>query len=132
MDEAVEIGGFRQWLEEGFGQDISLFCKIFGVLSVESAPKTIKVIEKIVLFLKSNKLETSDALLHTDVQCDNCGGRAVLDDTVSTCPVCRGEGLIWVGPLANQNNLLNTISEMYLKIPQGQRYAEIKNWCKVE
>lgn len=132
MDEAVEIGGFRQWLEEGCGFDIDLFCDIFKKISISDAPKTIKAIEKIMIFLKNNNLSSEDSLKHNDIQCDTCAGRGILDDGLSGCPVCRNEGIIWVGPIANQHNLLNTISEMYLKIPYQQRANDIKSWCKIQ
>lgn len=131
MDEAVEIGGFRQWLEEGNYRDIVLFDLVFSRVNISTAPKTIKVIQKITSVLKGQRLDKESSLLHVELECSTCGGSGILDDQVSTCPVCGGEGLIWSGALANLDNLLNTISEMYQKIPVNQRNSDIQSWCRV-
>lgn len=130
LDEAVEIGGFRQWLEEGHGKRAQPILSVVSLgKSFVPLPKSIKVIERVLTEVVNQKLNEVKSLSHDAVSCDVCGGRAHLDDDHSGCPVCDGEGLVWSGPLVKHEKWLSAASDAYLRLPFLQRQTERRVWC---
>lgn len=130
MDESIDIGGWRHWLEDGGGahaESLLAAMKLSGVGLEKN--KTLKVLLKIFEALMSQGLTSEKARNQQAMVCISCGGREVLDDDSSECPTCQGEGVVWVGAIVKRDAWLLAMSETYLKISKQQRLKDVQNWC---
>jgi hypothetical protein len=131
LNDAVEMGGFRQWLEEGHGRRVQPLLAVIGLgKAVSPLPKSLKVIERVLEEIANQRLQEPGALNHDAVPCDVCGGRAHLDDDHSACPACDGEGLVLKGAFVHHERWLNAASDAYLKLTSAQRQTERLTWCQ--
>lgn len=128
LNESVQIGGFRQWLEDANGEDADEILSFLESYELSQLPKTLKIIEKVLGGLVIQRLHTEDALIHGAFACDVCIGRSKLDDDCSICPACNGEGLIWRGAMIRNEPWINLASKAYLSLPYENRKSEITNW----
>jgi hypothetical protein len=132
INEAVEMGGWRQWLEFGGGAKAKRLNAEIAFSQKElpetNLPKTLKIISKTLSLLVERGLHTSEALRHEAVSCYVCGGHAKLDDDHSPCPYCEATGVLWQGKLAKNAGWLKSASDGYLSLTETQREKDIEQW----
>lgn len=128
INEAVEIGGFRQWIEEGRSLKARYLVDILTFCRASNPPKSIKIISRVLKEIHKQKLDTKEVTQNQAITCGICGGHKKLDDDVSDCPACNGQGVVWTGELTKHYEWLEAASAAYLKLSPSTREEEIKNW----
>lgn len=130
LNQAVELGGFAQWLSEGGGKNAqSLLIGIKGLLAdvvdADDVPRATKAIERVLSELIKHDLVAPENARIDVVACHTCGGYEQLEDS-SPCPTCSGEGLVGQSVMSRHSHWLGKVSDTYLKLSKKQRYDEVQ------
>jgi hypothetical protein len=127
LNTSIEIGGFRQWLEEGRGGVVAPLLS-FVDQHPHMQPKSVRLVARTLKEIRKYHLDTPESLRYQSVVCHLCGGHARLDNDTSPCPICDGNGVLWKGALTPHFHWLSFATEAFLRLSSHQRTIEVIDW----